>query len=132
MTGYCLTGADTVIRVSDGAHIPADPLNRDWREYQDWLAGGGEPEPYVAPVEPTPLITRRQARLFLLSIGKTSADVEAAIATISDPIEREAALIEWQDATLYRPDHPLFAQLAPLIGLSIDDLSDAFRSAALM
>lgn len=28
---------------SDGAWIPADPDNRDWQEYQQWLAEGNVP-----------------------------------------------------------------------------------------
>lgn len=32
-----------VIRLADGAFIPADDDNRDWRAYQDWLAAGNVP-----------------------------------------------------------------------------------------
>jgi hypothetical protein len=46
---YQLTATDAVIRTADGAYIPADPANRDWIEYQDWLAAGGVPDPYVKP-----------------------------------------------------------------------------------
>lgn len=34
-----------VIRVSDGAFIPEDEGNRDYREYLDWCAQGGEALP---------------------------------------------------------------------------------------
>lgn len=35
---------ETVIyRVSDNMWIPADPQNRDYREYQDWLNEGNSP-----------------------------------------------------------------------------------------
>ena len=53
MADYQLTATDTVIRTADGAHIPNDPANRDWIEYQTWLMDGGVPDPYVEP-EPVP------------------------------------------------------------------------------
>ncbi len=34
-----------VIRLSDNALIPNDPLNRDWRKYQDWLSKGNLSSP---------------------------------------------------------------------------------------
>jgi len=42
-----------VTRTIDGAHIPNHPDNRDWQEYQRWLADGGVPDPYIAPL-PSP------------------------------------------------------------------------------
>lgn len=51
MADYRLTDTDTVIRVSDSAHIPNDPANRDRREYDAWLEGGGVPDPYVVSQE---------------------------------------------------------------------------------
>jgi hypothetical protein len=56
MADYQLTATDTVIRNADQAYIPNDPANRDWVEYQNWLALGNVPDPYVPPepVPPTP------------------------------------------------------------------------------
>jgi hypothetical protein len=34
-----------VIRKADGALIPSSEGNRDWREYQEWLAAGNTPDP---------------------------------------------------------------------------------------
>ena len=36
-----------VIRGSDNASIPNADGNRDWQAYQEWLAGGNTPAPYV-------------------------------------------------------------------------------------
>ena len=40
-----------IIRDEDGAHIPNDPDNRDWQDYQAWLGEGNTPNP---PPPPSP------------------------------------------------------------------------------
>ena len=54
MAEYQLTATDVVIRTADQAHIPNDAANRDWVEYQTWLADGGVPDPYVPPEPAAP------------------------------------------------------------------------------
>jgi hypothetical protein len=39
-----------VLRLEDMANIPADPLNRDWQTYLQWLAAGNTPLPADTPV----------------------------------------------------------------------------------
>ncbi len=86
---------------------------------------------FVLP-EPVPTITRRQCRLWLLQAGKTREDVETAIAAIPDPTAREAARIEWEDATTFHHGHPLMVALAPALDIDPATLPDAFRAAALL
>lgn len=83
---------------------------------------------YIAPEPPVPTITKAQALLYLLSIGKTNADVDAAISTIADPTERAVAEIEWNYRQPCHHDHPLFIALGPAVG--IPDIEAAFRAAA--
>jgi hypothetical protein len=40
---------NTVLRNLDGAFVPFDPANRDYQLYQQWLAGGGVPDPLPVP-----------------------------------------------------------------------------------
>lgn len=42
---------DGIVRTIDGAFIPDDAANADWQTYQQWLADGGVPDPYVPPPE---------------------------------------------------------------------------------
>lgn len=49
MAEYQLTATDSVIRTADNAYIPNDPANRDYAEYQQWVADGGVPDPYKKP-----------------------------------------------------------------------------------
>jgi len=38
-------GVNAIIRTSDGAIIPIDVRNIDYREYQAWLSAGNTPSP---------------------------------------------------------------------------------------
>ncbi len=42
---YKLNPFGGVVRLSDSAFIPEAAGNRDWDEYQEWLAAGNTPEP---------------------------------------------------------------------------------------
>jgi len=42
---YQLTESETIIRLSDGAGIPADTANNDYAEYLEWVAAGNTPKP---------------------------------------------------------------------------------------
>ncbi len=40
-----LDRVDAILRTTDNANIPNDSRNRDWIEYQAWLALGNTPDP---------------------------------------------------------------------------------------
>lgn len=84
-------------------------------------------EPYTPP-EPEPpgppeQVTRRQLFLWLNGIGITRAQVRGMLTT-------EAALIEFDEATTFARAHPLVAQLAAALGLTAEQVNEAFRNAA--
>lgn len=86
--------------------------------------------PQAGPA-PLPDLTRRQLRLWLLAAGKEDADVRAAIATIPGAGARKAALIEWEDSTVFQRAHPLIEPIANLLGLTTPAAIDAaWREAA--
>lgn len=39
-----------VCNTENGALIPNDSKNKDWREYLAWIADGNKPDPYVPAV----------------------------------------------------------------------------------
>lgn len=92
-----------------------------------FIEGIVEPEP---PALAFPTLTRKELRNGLLSIGITSAEVEAQIAVIPDQLEREAAMIDWQDTKDYRRDHPLVVEIAEAMSLPPSQVDDLWRWAA--
>ena len=93
-----------------------------------------QPEPEPEPPPPPPVVipqsvTMRQARLALLGVGLLD-DVDAAIAAIPDPVQRKAAEIEWEYATVIERNSPLVQSLAAGLGLTAADIDDLLTLAA--
>ena len=88
---------------------------------------------WVPPPAPSVVIpqsvTMRQARLALLGAGLLDS-VNAAIAAITDPVQRKAAQIEWEYAQTVDRDSPFTQQLAAGLGLTSEQLDALFTQAA--
>ena len=50
---YKLTDNTFIIRLADGANIPADPANSDYAAYLEWVEEGNTPEAADVPPAPT-------------------------------------------------------------------------------
>ena len=50
---YKLTDTTTIIRISDGASIPADPANTDYANYLEWVEAGNTATAADAIPDPT-------------------------------------------------------------------------------
>lgn len=48
---YKLTKHTSIQRLADNASIPADPANRDYQDYLEWLAAGNTPQPAQTQAE---------------------------------------------------------------------------------
>ena len=58
---YKLTDSPSIIvRIADGAHIPADPTNTDYQRYLEWLSEGNTPLP-VDPPTPEQIVAQYTA-----------------------------------------------------------------------
>jgi hypothetical protein len=94
---YKLTNSTTILRITDGAFIPADPANTDYAAYLRWVDEGNTPEPadlpdpkeaikaQIASLEAS--ITPRRLREALLTGDKTFIEgVEAQIAALREQL----------------------------------------------
>ena len=77
---YELTAYNNIKR-SDGAFIPNDPANRDYAEYQSWVAAGNTPTPYTPP-PPAPALTSDQK---LAALGLTLDDLAQLVTEVNAP-----------------------------------------------
>lgn len=80
---YTLTNDGGVVRASDGAYIPADTGNRDWRDFLAWKDAGGTPAAAPVPAAPVPSCQLWQLQAVMTADQWTQ--VQAAIAAMNNP-----------------------------------------------
>lgn len=126
---YKYLSPTTILRLADGACIPAADGNSDYEECKRWIAFGNvvqAADPYVAPR--ITKVTMRQARLALLGAGYLPT-INAAIAAMPGA-QGEAARIEWEYSQEVQRDRGLVLSLGTSLGLTNVQLDELFTAAA--
>jgi hypothetical protein len=122
MADYQLTNNDSVIRTTDGAVIMNNIFAPGRMEYEQWLADGNTPDPYVPPAPLTPQIPSLSRRQFFQGLANEGIipedDALAALAAVIPaplltlvaglPIEQQfAAKMLLAGAGDFQRTHPL-------------------------
>lgn len=87
-----------------------------------WTVVGQEvfpPEPVILPVNIPQLVTKRQAYQQLAIVGKLSG-VLPALNAIPDPLQRELAIIEFEQSQTFERNRPLVITMGAVLGLDLD------------
>lgn len=95
--------------------IPDDELPENWE--------------FETPAVPSQ-ISARQIRLWLIKNNFLLSQVESAIASIEDEKTRSEIMVEWEYAPYIERSHPWLSYLANLLGLSEQDVDQAFIEAS--
>lgn len=88
-------------------------------------ADQGVPVAHLVPQK----VTARQAHQALILAG-LYANVQPAISSITDPVERQLAQVEWDRSNDFERTRPLLIQLGYAIGLDDAGLDQLFVTAA--
>ena len=97
------------------------------REFQEWLAAGNTPEPYVAPPPPIPATVTRFQALAVLAAGGYLPTIRTYIATLD---QNNVQRLAWENATDWERSSPTLNALATMLGLTDAQVDDLFVAAS--
>ena len=119
-----ITVTTTYIGVIDGLHT--------WevRDESGELIGINQSE-RLTPAIPEN-VSARQIRLWLIQHGVSLSQVDAAIASIPDQLQRDRVQVEWEYAPYVERSHPMLVPLALALGLTEQQVDQAFIEAAVI
>jgi hypothetical protein len=77
-------------------------------------------------------VSARQIRLWLIQHGISLSQVDAAIASIPDELQRDSVKVEWEYAPYVERAHPMLIPLAAALGLTEEQVDQAFIEASII
>lgn len=141
---YSLIYNSTSILRNDGAVIPADPGNTDYKAYLAWVAAGNTPTPSTAPANPPVIVQMWQAKAILQSTPFTPTQAETAYQTIvagtTNLLAATNALVAaqnnptlttfWNDSATIASNDTTLNSLATMLGITSTQVNALFAQAA--
>ena len=111
----------TYIGLIDGMHT--------WevRDETGVIIGINQSESLAPPVPES--ISARQIRLWLIRHGISLSQVDSAINEIPDQLQRDSVRVEWDYAPYVERSHPMLIPLAAYLGLTEEQVDQAFIEA---
>lgn len=97
--------------------LPEKPSNDHYWNNGEWILS--------SPSVPES-VSARQIRLWLINNGIQLTQVDSAINSIEDPITRETVKVEWEYAPYVERNHPMLVPLAQALGLTEQQIDQAF------
>jgi hypothetical protein len=89
---------------------------------------------YNQSAELSPLVpesvSARQIRLWLIRHGISLSQVDAAINNIPDQLQQDSVRVEWEYAPYVERSHPMLVPLASALGLTAQQVDQAFIEAS--
>lgn len=128
-----ITDPNLVTTVGNGWHIYW--IGSDYNEYLNSCNSIGilprNTDPSIETTTPLPnsRLSARQVRLWLINKGIDLNTIDELINNIEDPIVRNTVRIEWQYAPYLEYKHPWIMNLAIQLGLTEQDVQNAFIQA---
>lgn len=114
-----LRGDGPPVFAPEGCHcVPASELPEGWQRAPE------APEPVPESVSPY------QFRAWCVTHDITMAKIDSLIDAIPDEPMRDLVRVEWEYGLAVRRSHPMIDQFGSALGLSSEQIDQAFREAA--